>query len=446
MAMKSMLNRTVVFGGALMAGVAGGSLTAGAVALTATDIFLAIDLSSVNDVGFLTGEHLFMGADQVGPPSLFAGTTGTTTSADGSYTDRRLPAHGSTAFPAQISTGIGAGLIPYDPTSPDPAINNPNLLKPWTLTFTNPSASNSPLKVATPSAVGFSPAPFASNVTIRGAGTTPTVSWIGSANGSFVNIYNKNQCTDGLPGNSLAECALRGRGWPNAILSRGNRAPSDSLIIPAGVLNDADHYVIQVAESITRDGTRNTAHHNEGAISRAEFNFSVLPADAPSGPIFIPTADSSGIFHFSISGIDPDVTYNLDPSAAMGYIYSTGLGNPNFASVTLPDIGNPNPYSLYLWDGSKFVFDALLAADTAFDFGPGGVDRFEILGIDPSLGVDPSNPTAFITALTFAGAGGFTGTMTPIVADVAEPASIGLLGIGLAAFGRLRRSRRSSSL
>jgi hypothetical protein len=190
--MQRILDRAVVFGTALAAGMVGGSLTAGAVALTATDIFLAIDLSSVNDVGFLTGEHLFMGADQVGPGILFPGTTGTATSADGSYTDRRLPAHGSTAFPAQISTGLGAGLVPYDPSSPDPFVNNPNLLKPWTLTFTNPSASNSPLRVTTPSAVGFSPAPFASNVTIRGAGTSPTISWIGSANGSFVNIYNKN--------------------------------------------------------------------------------------------------------------------------------------------------------------------------------------------------------------------------------------------------------------
>jgi hypothetical protein len=244
-----------------------------------------------------------------------------------------------------------------------------------------------------------------------------------------------------LPGNSLAECALRGRGWPNAILSRGSRSPSDSLTVPAGVLNNADRYVLQVAESVTRDGTRNTAHHNEGAISRAEFNFSVLPPGAPPGPIFIPTADSSGIFHFSISGIDPDITYDLDPSVATGYIYSTGPGDPNFASVQLPDIGNPASYSLYLWDGSKFVFDALLAPETLFDFGPAGVDRFEILGIDPSLGVDPSNPTAFVTALTFAAAGDFTGTMTPIVADVAEPGSIALLGIGLAAFGRLRRPR-----
>jgi hypothetical protein len=286
--MQSILDRAVVFGTALAAGMVGGSLTAGAVALTATDIFLAIDLSSVNDVGFLTGEHLFIGADKVGPSSLFAGTTGTATSADGSYTDRRL-----------------------------------------------------------------------SNVTIRGAGPSPTISWIG----------------------------------------------------------------------------------NEGAISRAEFNFSVLPAGAPPGPIFIPTADSSGIFHFSISGIEPDVTYDLDPSVATGYIYSTGSGDPNFASVQLPDIGNPAPYSLYLWDGSKFVFDALLAPETLFDFGPAGVDRFEILGIDPSLGVDPSNPLAFITTLTFAAAGDFTGTMTPIVADVAEPGSIALLGIGLAAFGRLRRPR-----
>jgi hypothetical protein len=44
---------------------------------------------------------------------------------------------------------------------------------------------------------------------------------------------------------------------------------------------------------------------------------------------------------------------------------------------------------------------------TVFDFAPGGVSEFEVLGIDPNLGLDPTNPIAFITALTFESAGKF---------------------------------------
>jgi hypothetical protein len=49
------------------------------------------------------------------------------------------------------------------------------------------------------------------------------------------------------------------------------------------------------------------------------------------------------------------------------------------------------------------LFDATLAADILFDFAPAGVSEFEVLGIDPGLGLDPDNTTAFITALTFEG-------------------------------------------
>jgi hypothetical protein len=94
---------------------------------------------------------------------------------------------------------------------------------------------------------------------------------------------------------------------------------------------------------------------------------------------------------------------------------------------------------LYLWNGTTFVFDVALAANTLFDFAPGGISEFEVLGIDPQLGLDPSNSTAFITSLTFENAGNFTGTMTPVTTDVPEPASFVLLASGFCGIGIIRR-------
>jgi hypothetical protein len=76
-----------------------------------------------------------------------------------------------------------------------------------------------------------------------------------------------------------------------------------------------------------------------------------------------------------------------------------------------------------------------------FDFGLGGLDRFAVRGIEVSAGLDPANTTAFITGLTFAGSGQFTGTQTPITVSVPEPGSLALLGLSIAGIAAFRRRR-----
>jgi PEP-CTERM motif len=187
--------------------------------------------------------------------------------------------------------------------------------------------------------------------------------------------------------------------------------------------------------------TRNTlsTNANVSAISRVYSNFEILP-NSP-GPINLPTTtvqNGQVTYGFNLT-VAPGVTYNIDPASAIGYIFRIGAGNPNFASVTLPT-GNSGLYSLLVWNGSAWVPDTTLAGGQLFNFGGGGVSEFEVLGINP--GVDPTNPLAFITALTFEGAGNFTGTMTPVTA-VPEPATWAMMVMGFAGLGFIAYRRKS---
>ena len=67
---------------------------------------------------------------------------------------------------------------------------------------------------------------------------------------------------------------------------------------------------------------------------------------------------------------------------------------------------------------------------------------FEVLGIDPSLGLDPNSATAFVTQVTFTADGVFTGTMTAITA-VPEPSTWAMLILGFAGIGFMAYRRKS---
>ena len=189
----------------------------------------------------------------------------------------------------------------------------------------------------------------------------------------------------------------------------------------------------------------------EYATSRSFVNFSPTSGPSPvSGPIYLPNVavpnPNSVIYNFNFN-VTGGQSYNIDPATAAGFIYQIGVGDPNFASVDLPNIGNPNPYEVLVWNGTKFVFDGYLDPNTIFDFASGGVSEFEILGIAPNTDVRPLSGTDFITSVTFTGSGTFTGTMTSVATP--EPSTwammlTGFAGLGFAGYRKLKQRATSA--
>ena len=335
--------------------------------------------------------------------------------------------------------------VPYYNAIPDPNLffrtiaYNPNLTGSWQLTVSNPNYNTVVFNTAAiPSNL---PAPsFITGLTVSGTSqtvTTPTISWNAPA---YTAPAGYNQATRifvfDLSQSTKQEIY-------RIDLASGQTSFSIPSNLPGyGPLSANGHYGV-----VVRNDYRTQNNATNGASSQSYFDFHPNAVSQFNGPVAVPVSSVNSVgqtvYSFNID-VSHGQSVNLDPAAALGYIFSIGASGPNFASVKLPDLGLSHPYSLYLWNGSSFVFDTKLAANTLFDFGPGGVSKFEILGIDASLGLDPNNSTAFVTQVAFTGDGPFTGTMTAVSA-VPEPSTWAMMILGFCGLGFLAYRRKNQS-
>ncbi|MDB5848583.1 MAG: hypothetical protein JWP29_2335 [Rhodoferax sp.] len=350
-----------------------------------------------------------------------------------------------------LESGFGGGRNEYNRAFARSSFSQAMLdawdVTPLTISVRNPKAAdgNTLLTVKTPD---FNPSAlpaFVTDLVLTGNGLTPKISWVippGGVTPSRVSIQIRKIEAESADLKHITKATLLdSRNIPIGTGTYDFSVPfSNANLGFPSKLEVGSKYEISVQLDVVSQG---------GALngrSRTFFEFTPLDEGSSGVAVVLPSVGPDGIFKFDVK-VAQGQTIALDPVVAIGYDYQIGAGDPLFASVSLPSIGD-GLYDLYLFDGLNYVFKQVLQAGQQFFFGGTGVDRFRIMGIEAGAGLDPADATAFITNVTFAGDGRFTGTMTPItlaVADVPEPGALALMFAGLGALVLSRRRWRAMS-
>ncbi|MCC6202013.1 MAG: hypothetical protein IT494_03295 [Gammaproteobacteria bacterium] len=322
--------------------------------------------------------------------------------------------------PAFINTYIVE--TPYDPTLTDA----------WTIRIENPQTSNGWVEAQTQAIGTVAPVPFATNMRVTGSGTTLQLDWtltdITRIDSYGMTIWDLSQ------GNKVVHFAS----------SLGTVATNMTWQIPTSFNNNVDvltlghqyAFALEATDRVSGPGSPNLANSS---------SFFVFTPQATALNAFLPSLDADDVYHFDLEITAPDQVLFFDPEVAIGYDFAIGAGNPNFASVLLPAVGD-DIFELWLFDEFDVAYDSgeTLTAGVQFDFlalDAAGLEKFRILGIETSAMLDPSDTTAFQAGLTFTNIGSFTGTMTPITTNVV-PLPPALLLLGGPMLLLLRRSRQ----
>ena len=241
-----------------------------------------------------------------------------------------------------------------------------------------------------------------------------------SANGDEAFIWNSTQGMRSLQQVLTNDYGLDLTGW---FLDRANAISADGLTV--------------VGFGTNPDGL------TEAWIASLDGE-PVPPGTTPTNPL-LPTPNPSNPDGFTFpgviigdNGLGTTTPIFFDPIVSVGYDYSV-TGGPLFASVLIPN-ALPQGDSNFILELPGFGNYSLVAGTTFNLLGvnPLGFSDFRISDIDPAEMLDPTNPTAFVTGLTFTAAGTVTVTQNPIVQNtggVSVPEPSNLLGLGLLGFG-----------
>jgi len=381
------------------------------------------DTRTANQSGFFVGDRLAFGIDRVTPnPEQGLGGRGTTVTAVQNGQSFNVP------FLGGLFEGEYFDSIPRDT----------NLLGPWQLTVDNPGSANGPIVVDTHAIGDVGANEFVNTLSVDGGTTdgvpTPTFNWtLPSLTQDSVRIFITDFTRD-AHGNLINPGFTHGAKIIHRVTLPSN---ATSFTVPE-ILEDGSS--LQPGHNyellVQLDEHRQFATGGDSLISRSRAFFGFTPLAAGAPEVFLPSVGAHGVFHFDVA-VQKENPIIIDPFVATGYDYAIGAGDPLFSSVKiLSDVGD-GLYDLYLFDANlgDFAFAQMLHTDELFNFAGAGIDKFRILGIETSAGLNPADVSAFMTQVSFASSGRFTGTMTPISQFVPEPDTIVLLVLGLIGLG-----------
>lgn len=188
----------------------------------------------------------------------------------------------------------------------------------------------------------------------------------------------------------------------------------------------------------------NAGDRSDFAESSFIWGHGVLPGSTPDVPLLPSgiTDDGGFIIDVITEGTAEDVVY-IDPVMAIGYDYESA--SIAFRSVLIPGAlpGGDDTFEL-LFGTYAFTLTAGIEFDfTSFD--PDGIFEFSIRGIDPGELLDPSDPTAFVTGVTFMEAGISEVIMTPVTVPEVPSALLALFPILMGVVVRFLGKRQVSS-
>lgn len=325
-----------------------------------------------------------------------------------------------------LFSGRGGGRNEYTTTFDRANSAVAPLLDPWAanpfrITATNPDTPNG-LTSVTVTAPPFDKdalPPFVTDLKVT-TGLTPTLSWKVPAGTATNRASLQIRLVQG-------ESADGSRITASTLVHSVNLALASDMSYQITTLNNPDLLRLGLATTLQANSKYEISVQLDivsgGELkgrSRTFFEYKPLDSGQSNVAVYLPSVGTNGAFKFNVT-VDAGQTYPIDPETAVGYIYETGTGDPNFRSVALPDIGDGR-YTIEAFDPAlgRYAPGFAASAGTSYDFvamGFGqGVAKFRVKGIEASAGLDSTNTTAFVTTVGFTGAGRFTGTMKPVTA------------------------------